>query len=78
LLIVVAGRRTDFVVWRHIASDMQNGSQISHEGWRLGNKLPASDPRSDGAYGEDLHPSFDQWVFAMTDVATFPMAKRIC
>src|SRR6266404_4399623 len=69
----------DSLVWRHIASDRTMDRKSAHGSMRLGTGSPLSDPRSGRGLWRALRPKTSiNGHSRSTDVATFPMAKRIC
>jgi hypothetical protein len=70
---------TDFMVWRYSASDRRMDRKSDHASVWLGPDSLLSDPRSRWSLWRGFHPktSIDGYSRS-TDVATLPMAKRIC
>src|ERR1700688_4614822 len=69
----------DSMVWCHIASERRMDRKSAHGSLWLGTSSPLSDPRSGWGLWRGLHPTTSiNGHSRSTDVATFPMAKRIC
>src|ERR1700687_4717894 len=69
----------DTLVWRHIASDRRMDGKSAHGSMRLGTGSPLSDPRSGRGLWLALRSKTSiNGHSRSTDVATFPLAKRIC
>src|SRR5712672_3512968 len=78
-LLIMAWPAADSLVWRHIASDRRMDGKSAHGSRRLGTGSPLSDPRSGRGLWRALRPKTSiNGHSRSTDVATFPMAKRIC
>ena len=74
LLIMGHGRRQ--ILWFGVTS---HPTKSAHGSMRLGTSAPLSDPRSGWGLWRGLHPKASiNGNSRSTDIATFPMAKRIC
>jgi hypothetical protein len=69
----------DSMVWCHIASERRMDRKSAHGSLWLGTSSPLSDARSGWGLWRGLHPTTSMNGHSRsTDVAAFPMAKRIC